>query len=946
MNKYIQGQRWISETEPELGLGTITGVEQRTTSVTYLGSNEHRQYAIASAPLKRVRFKPGDKITSRDDVRIQIEVVREINGLLVYCGNGCEIPEYEICDTISFSTPKERLINGLTDPIKLFNLRYETLNVKAKARKSSVRGFLGGRVDLIGHQFYIASEVASRYAPRVLLSDEVGLGKTIEACLIIQRLLECERIRRVLIIVPDALVHQWFVELWRRFNMMFKIFDESFCRSVEKQNSGQSQNSRMNPFLENQLGICSLDFFDNKHWKKQALNAGWDMLVVDEAHHIEENTPAYQFIKSLGQASSGMMLLTATPDQMGERSHFARLKLLDPARYHNFKVFTKHAANFQKIAGLIDQINNGQTENIDFENAASLSGFELFEDKKRFQSSLNGSEIERKKLALEILDRQGTGRVIFRNTRASIGWFFRRFEKLYPLTATSERITLANLELLAELKKDKIVASYDYVSDPRIQFLVDLQKRLANKKILVICSSPEKSKAIEAAVKKQLNVKIGLFNENMTLIQRDRNAAWFSEKDGAQIMICSEIGSEGRNFQFAHHMVMFDLPLNPELLEQRVGRLDRIGQKQDIYIHVPYLKNSAWEILVNWYSVGLGIFENNISGVHHLYKKFGSPMAELLIAKIENDCFSESDFSELVRETTIYRRDLAEKFENGRNRILELNSYHAATAKKLTEEITAIDQSRDLDQFMQKIFDHYGIRFDEISDRTLRLHFNDLTGSEFPVPALGETRQVITFDRSVACTRGEIGFLSWDHPMVTGAMEMLLGTVKGNSSLAIWQNSGNQGIVLEAVFVIECVAPVGLNIDRFLPPLPFRLVVDTSGNNVTDDYPFAAFKQNLKDLSGSWLNENSEIAEILLPNMVNTSLEIAESSAQPIIESALAEIESVMGTEISRLKELKKVNPDIRSEEINIMENEKHSLCSHVQEARFRLDALRIVLMT
>ena len=668
--------------------------------------------------------------------------------------------------------------------------------------------------------------------------------------------------------------------------------------------------------------------------------------MVDEAHHIVENTSAYRFIESLGQTSSGMMLLTATPDQMGERSHFARLKLLDPERYHDFDAFLNHAANFQKIAELIDQIKNGYLDNIDFESAVSISGFNSSEDKKRFKSLFAGSDKQRKKLVLEILDRQGAGRVIFRNTRSSINWFFRRFEKLYPLAAMPEQVDQANRELWDILTEDKTVISYDYVSDPRIQFLVDLQKKLVDKKILVICGSPDKSKAIESAVKKQVNVKIALFNENMTLIQRDRNAAWFSEKEGARIMICSEIGSEGRNFQFAHHMVMFDLPLNPELLEQRVGRLDRIGQKHDIFIHIPYLKNSAWEILVNWHSSGLGIFENNISGVYHLYKKFGSQVADLIKAKIENNTLAKSDLSELITQTSAYRKDLAEQFENGRNRLLELNSYHAKTAKKLTDKITAIDKSRDLDHFMLKIFDHYGIRTDEISDRTWRLHFNNLTGSEFPVPAMGETRRVATFERSVACTRGEIDFLSWDHPMVTGAMEMLLGTVKGNSSLAIWPDSGNYGILVEAVFVLECVAPVGMNISRFMPPLPLRIVADSSGNNVTDDYPVAAFEQNLENLPGSWLRENCEISEILIPEMVNTSFKIAELSAQPVIDSAVAEIESVMGVEIQRLKALKKVNPDIRSKEIDIMENEKHALCGHVRSARFRMDALRIVLMT
>ncbi len=939
MHKYVTGQRWISEMEPELGLGTIEVAEQRITCVSFFGSQDQRQYATANAPLKRVKFRPGDEIMSRDEIKVRIEIVREINGLLIYSGNGCEIPEYDICDTISFSTPKERLSNGLVDSNEIFNLRFDTLNLTARLKKSPVRGFVGGRVDLIGHQFYIASEVAARNAPRVLLSDEVGLGKTIEAGLILHRLLGFERISRVLIIVPDSLVHQWFVELWRRFNLVFRIFDESFCRSAEKQDPG------INPLQDYQLGICSMGFFTNNRRKQQALNAGWDMLVVDEAHHVVENSPAYRFIASLGQASSGMMLLTATPDQMGERSHFARLKLLDPARYHDFDAFLQHAENYHKIAGLIDQINSGKIENIDFEKAASISGFRLAEDKQRFYTLVRGCESSRKKIVAEILDRQGTGRVIFRNTRAAIHWSPRRIEKLSPLDATPANIRQADLELLMELQADKNSVTVDYTLDSRILFLVDLQKKLAGKKILVICRSPEKSMAIEAAVKKHVNVKIALFNENMSLIQRDRNAAWFSDDTGAQIMICSEIGSEGRNFQFAHHMVMFDLPLNPELLEQRVGRLDRIGQTRDIYIHIPYIKDSAWEILVNWYSCGLEIFENNINGIHHLYKKFGPQVADLLIEKIENDKSSESDISSLISSTQSFRRDLSEQFEKGRNRILELNSFHAGKAKKLTDTITAIDQSRDLDFFMLKMFDHYRIRTDEISDRTWRLHYNDLIGSEFPVPALGESKRVVTFDRSKACIRGEIDFLSWDHPMVIGAMEMLLGTEKGISCLAMLNDSGKQGILLEAVFVLECIAPSELNIERFLPPMPLRIVVDSSANVVSEDYPFSLFEEKLENFSGSWLVENREITEIFLPEMVNTTAVIAETSAPPVVESAVAEIETVMGAEIRRLKELQKVNPAIRNDEIEIMENEKQALLNHVRRARFRLDALRVVLM-
>ena len=92
-------------------------------------------------------------------------------------------------------------------------------------------------------------------------------------------------------------------------------------------------------------------------------------------------------------------------------------------------------------------------------------------------------------------------------------------------------------------------------------------------------------------MKQKHGIRATLFHEGMSLIERDRAAAWFADpEEGAQVLICSEIGSEGRNFQFAHHLVLFDLPSNPDLLEQRIGRLDRIGQNAVIKIHVPYVR--------------------------------------------------------------------------------------------------------------------------------------------------------------------------------------------------------------------------------------------------------------------------------------------------------------------------------------------------------------------
>src|SRR5262249_47911084 len=145
-----------------------------------------------------------------------------------------------------------------------------------------------------------------------------------------------------------------------------------------------------------------------------------------------------------------------------------------------------------------------------------------------------------------------------------------------------------------------------------------------------ICRTQAKVTAIEATLRQQLkNMKAAVFHEGLSLLQRDRNAAWFADKHGAQVLLCSEIGSEGRNFQFAHHLVLFDLPLDPEILEQGIGRLDRIGQTSEIQVHVPFVTGTGQEVLARWYHDGLNAFEKNLQGGRELLELFGARVHDL-----------------------------------------------------------------------------------------------------------------------------------------------------------------------------------------------------------------------------------------------------------------------------------------------------------------------------
>ena len=298
----LPGQRLVSDSEPELGLGTLVSADPRSVVVRFDAADEERRYAPASAPLHRVTFAVGDEITDLEGRRLRVDAVEHREGLAVYLCGERAVKEAELSPLMALGGPRERLLSGRFDPPKLFDLRREVLERLEQARQSPVRGLVGPRLELLPHQFYIASEITSRRRPRVLLADQTGLGKTIEACLILHRLLLTGRARRALILVPDALVHQWLVELSRRFNLRVALFDEERCVAIEK---GAPES---NPFESEQLVLAGWSLLvDKARRTEQAAAAGWDVVVVDEAHHLSwhdgQASPEYTAVESVSAAA-------------------------------------------------------------------------------------------------------------------------------------------------------------------------------------------------------------------------------------------------------------------------------------------------------------------------------------------------------------------------------------------------------------------------------------------------------------------------------------------------------------------------------------------------------------------------------------------------------------------------------------------------------------------
>src|ERR1035437_934842 len=281
------------------------------------------------------------------------------------------------------------------------------------------------------------------------------------------------------------------------------------------------------------------------------------------------------------------------------------------------------------------------------------------------------------------------------------------------------------------------------------------------------------------------------------------------------------------------------------------------------------------------------------------------------------------------------------RLEQGRDRLLELNSFRPATAQKIIRQIQEQDRQPDLENYLLDVFDHFGVHIEELAPHTWQLNPQGIITDSFPaMPAEG---MIATCDRRRALSREDVGFLTWDHPMITGAMDLLLGAETGNCAFAVLPTANDRTMLLELFFVLEVIAAPHLHADRFLPPTPVRLVVNHKFEDVSEAFRDTAWEQKLQKGSPCKLIENPDIARRILPAMFQTATRLAESQAAMGRQSALKEMNHLLGHEVQRLQTLAEVNDHIRPQEIKLAQAQQDELTSALQQARLRLDSLRLI---
>ena len=911
LHQFAIGQRWLSDTETELGLGVLIDVDERSVSILFPKSDETRVYARSNAPLSRIVFNIKDELQDQEGTKWLVESFEDRNGVVRYnvmrtLDDGTEerkaLNETRVGAHIQLSRPLDRLLASQIDYKEWYDLRIEALLMQANMQLSPLRGMIGARVGLIPHQLYIAHEVGQRFAPRVLLADEVGLGKTIEAGLIIHQQLKTGRSERILILVPDSLQYQWMIEMRRRFNLQFSLFDLTRTASIKEHDPD------FNPFLTEQCIIASVDLMvDHDDLREQALEAGFDLLVVDEAHHLtwseeQGGNDRYDLIEELAEKTPGVLLLTATPEQLGVESHFARLRLLDPQRFSSLDRFLNEEEQYHHTAKIAEVLMSDLP--LEPEHLSAIQAL--------LGHSIQDEPEQRFRAIHELLDRHGTGRILFRNTREAIQGFPGR--DCQPVALAAPATWPKDGKLREQMWPEEAQLDGAWMeNDPRVMWLMEmLRTALKHKKVLLIARSGPVVEALENVLRLHAGIRTAMFHEGMSLLERDQAAAYFAEDSyGAQILLCSEIGSEGRNFQFASDLILFDLPINPDVLEQRIGRLDRIGQENRIQIHVPYLAGTAQERMFRWYNEGLNIFSNISPTAQTLQENFIVPLKNCLVADLGQQ------FEDLLDDVGVQREALESELQAGRDRLLEYNSCRPIVAQEIVQALEDYDDNSPLPVFIKRFMAATNIDFDEQSNGTVIIKPTDQM--QVQGLSLDEDGMTATFYRDQAQLREDAQYLTLEHPFTESVMEMINTQGFGSTNVALLKsNALKQGsVLLEVWFKVDVIAPKALNLPSSLPQQMIRVLLSETGQDLSAKIDSSILKPYLHHLDSNSCRQVVKARRDLIEERYNQALDIAKAALPNFKQQAKEVYGNKWQYEIDRLTYLKQFNPSIREDEIS-----------------------------
>ncbi len=752
--------------------------------------------------------------------------------------------------------PLEQLASGRWGHAEDFQLRAEAVKLDLERRADALGALFASRVYVKPHQVSVAHQVLSAPQPRFVLADEVGLGKTIEAGLVLSAMLHAGLVKRCLVVAPSHLTVQWLAELFHKFNLLFTLMDPDRAHG-DREAALESQPDPLTPsdepgdtpWARHPLVITSLEWLSrSKEEAEEAAEAGWDLVIIDEAHHLRGER-AYEVASALAKRSWGLLLLTATPLQLDPAEYHALLRLVDPAPAATEAELRARLSRQGDLSTLVRALLAG-------DESARQKIVDLFPD----DTELRGLEGE--PLLKHLSESYGLSARLLRNRRSIVGGFTPRVLRKIDVELSDaekalERDVRGALATESKLPSGAVLGSLlrRLGSSPpalaaglRTAGLEDLAARatelatlgdskldafrkllfeeLAGSKVLVFAEARETIEYLRAALAKSSGAAAGIealaYAGDLTPAERDKLVARFRDPDGPRVLLCTELGGEGRNFQHCHVLVNYDLAWSPAAIEQRIGRIDRIGQSREVRIYAFRPIGTLAARVLDVLDAGVGVFTEPVGGLDPVLERVESELLALGMGEPGSADWSRVT-AEIGARVSAARAEVARAYDP----LLDRRSTDVAAVKALAERGARrlgarIPPGADAAAALGAVAEHLESRLESVTIEAAKriglavdIEVDVLPGEvsfhvgpELKVDALAgfdleQDRMVLgSFRRAVSVAHEEHDSFATGHPLV----EALFGWVRdgelGRATVYRARVRGATGAALDARYLV------------------------------------------------------------------------------------------------------------------------------------------------
>ena len=775
-------------------------------------------------------------------------------------GTEDELPESEVQAPLPDTDVLTTLRDGRVADARAFLLRRQALTLDEERRNDALGALLASRVMVKPHQVGVVQRVLSARRPRFVLADEVGLGKTIEAGMIFSALRLSGLAARVLVIAPSHLTVQWLAELFHKFQQLFTLVDGDRLARSRREEPDTS------PWERFSRVVTSLELLSRSPEElREVAAAGWDLVIVDEAHHLRGER-AFAAIEALASRTWGLLLLTATPMQLDPDEYRALLTLLDPVTAPDAEAFRARIERQEALSRTVRALLEGD----EGEAATAITALRTRFPEDRELARLT----EREALLSHLAETYSLSEALVRNRRARVGGFSeRRLHRHVVEPPEAELLardavlgavrsgTVRGAALAGLLRRlDSSPAAFAQaasgvlpsppalpVRDAKYQalraLLEDIWEEEPGAKVLLFTEALATLESLRSLLSADGIEALG-YHGDLPLVDRDRQVARFRDPDGPKLLISTEVGGEGRNFQFAHHLVNHDLPWSPATMEQRIGRLDRIGQTQPVDIHVFDVRGTLASDVLSLLADAVGVFGETVGGLDAVLEEVETRILELALATpseraeyrttlaarvAEARSAIRRAYDPLLDERSFDREAVQALVDRAGERIgLELESDGS-----LEDGLWAI--ARDLDERLEETVTDLarrvgiGVDTDEQVDAfQCAFHFGHALKVEaLPGLQLGEERTVLgTFWRDTAVEQEEIDFFATGHPIVEALFGFLRDGPYGRNGCRAIQHRGASARGLEVLFHVVPPEPEDTSPGARVPSRQLSRVID------------------------------------------------------------------------------------------------------------------------